>query len=184
MKDQRIPAIIPGNMPELYGYPWVFDDRGFRYYVGSKGVGMYTTNSDGQGWYHFGYLKPVGEGARRGQAENYHWVERTAGRRRKRKDAEDRAFHLSNGSTAVKVEKKQVDTPDGYGYCVKCREHHRIMNPEIDEAKNGRTIIKGTCIQCGTRIQKFGKLIDCPECNERKESSANDYICKECRSRI
>lgn len=180
MKDQAKPAIVPGM--DIFDVPYEYIDRGFRYYVGSKGVGGYTQRPDDQGWYHFFYCKPSGRGARSDPTE-YKYVPRTVGKRRKRKHAEQRAFELSTGTKTERVVKPKVEHPPGTGYCMSCKEHRLMLDPQTTKAKNGRVVIRGHCV-CGTTMQKFGKFIDCPECGENREAASDDYICKTCREEV
>ena len=41
------------------------------------------------------------------------------------------------------------------GYCLKCRKYRIINNSKEDKIKNGRPVLKGECIVCGTKMMKF-----------------------------
>lgn len=41
------------------------------------------------------------------------------------------------------------------GYCVKCREKREITGAEEVKLKNGRPALRGTCVECGTRMFKL-----------------------------
>lgn len=41
------------------------------------------------------------------------------------------------------------------GYCLKCKKHRIINNAKEDKIKNGRPVLKGECIVCGTKMMKF-----------------------------
>lgn len=36
-------------------------------------------------------------------------------------------------------------------YCLKCKEKHEMVNPEIVEMKNGRNRISGKCKKCNSK---------------------------------
>lgn len=152
------------------------------YYKGVKGCGGWTTKPDRDGWFHAFYLKPSGPGARAGKAQAYTFVPRTDTRRRKRKDAEERAFQLAMERRRVIAPKAPpVVNPPGTGYCMSCKEKVAMQNVRSSLTDKGRQIILGACPNCLCRIQKFGKVAECPECMDVKEMGADDYICKECR---
>ena len=41
------------------------------------------------------------------------------------------------------------------GYCVKCRKKQEIKNGAVAETANGRRMAKGTCPECGTKVNRF-----------------------------
>ncbi len=41
------------------------------------------------------------------------------------------------------------------GYCVKCRKPRTMVNCRRATAKNGRSMMKGICRECGTKMNKF-----------------------------
>ena len=41
------------------------------------------------------------------------------------------------------------------GYCLKCKKYRIINNAKEDKIKNGRPVLKGECIVCGTKMMKF-----------------------------
>lgn len=154
----------------------------WRYWAGPQGIGVYSVQSDSAGWYHFGYCKPVGQGARKGKAKEFLFVPAKAGRRRKRKDARARAYKLAFGiDFEEKFDKKVTHTEPGSGYCTKCRKTVIIAVPTQAVAKNDRSIIVGQCPLCGNQIQRYGRMIDCPGCDEYREAKADDYLCLWCR---
>jgi DNA topoisomerase-1 len=42
-------------------------------------------------------------------------------------------------------------------YCVKCREKREIKNPEAGFNKAGAPVTKGTCVVCGTKMNRMGR---------------------------
>ena len=43
----------------------------------------------------------------------------------------------------------------GLAYCMKCKEKRTVNNPEEVDTANGRRALRGTCGECGTKVQKF-----------------------------
>jgi len=41
------------------------------------------------------------------------------------------------------------------GYCVKCRTKRPMKDGVIEKTKNGRSIMKGLCSNCGTKMNRF-----------------------------
>ena len=41
------------------------------------------------------------------------------------------------------------------GYCVKCKATREMKDVTYTKASNGRTMAKGTCPVCGTKMNKF-----------------------------
>jgi hypothetical protein len=41
------------------------------------------------------------------------------------------------------------------GYCVKCREKKQITNGTVVVNEKGRRMAKGTCPDCGTKVNRF-----------------------------
>jgi Domain of unknown function (DUF5679) len=41
------------------------------------------------------------------------------------------------------------------GYCVKCRKKQTIKDGAVAETANGRRMAKGTCPECGTKVNRF-----------------------------
>jgi hypothetical protein len=163
---------------EIHDVP--FSD--YRYFKGASAVAGWTVKPDDEDYYHYFYCKPVGPGARSGQATIFQYVPRLSGRRKKRIACKRIAYKLVYGYDYVPVKEKvaKANQP-GSGYCMKEKKTVIIVEPEIVEAKNGRMMIRGKCPDCGTVIQKYGKLIDCPECGNYREARSDDYICLWCR---
>lgn len=44
-------------------------------------------------------------------------------------------------------------------YCVKCRMKREAKDPRDEMTKNGKPIIKGNCVICGTGLNIIGKTI-------------------------
>jgi len=44
------------------------------------------------------------------------------------------------------------------GHCMKCKEAREMKDAKQTKMKNGRDAIKGTCMKCGTKMFKIGKL--------------------------
>lgn len=40
-------------------------------------------------------------------------------------------------------------------HCMKCKDKREMVNPQKTVTKNGRTMLKGTCPECGTTMCKF-----------------------------
>ena len=60
-----------------------------------------------------------------------------------------------------KKQSKQSSTTQGSqveAYCVKCKSKRIIENPFETILKNGRSAIKGACIECGTNVCRMGKI--------------------------
>lgn len=170
-------------MSEWDGIPNELWNRGVRYYEGTKGVGCWTVREDKEGWYYSFFLKPTGTGARQGQADKFTYVPRLTTKRRKRSACKARSENLAYGKSVTRgiTAKPKPNNPPGTGYCMSEKKHVLMTDMEEVTAKNGRTMLAGKCPDCGCKIQKYGRLIDCPECGQHREASANDYICKACR---
>lgn len=41
------------------------------------------------------------------------------------------------------------------GYCVKCRAKRIVKDGVVSKTESGRSIAKGTCPQCGTKVTRF-----------------------------
>ncbi|MGD8965926.1 MAG: DUF5679 domain-containing protein [Anaerolineae bacterium] len=41
------------------------------------------------------------------------------------------------------------------GYCVKCRKKRTITDGKVHETEAGRRMAKGTCPECGTKVNRF-----------------------------
>ena len=169
----------------FYDTPARFVVLGYRYTYGARGAGAWTVKPDKEGWFYSFYLKPFGKGARKGAAHNYKYVPRLTSKRRSLKAARERSYNLAQGRplTANVQERKPGSGVPNQGYCMKQKKHVIVTGWTEITARNGRTMLQASCPACGTRIQRYGKLlVECPECGGRnKEVAANDYICKECR---
>ncbi len=44
---------------------------------------------------------------------------------------------------------------DFEGYCVKCRQKRTIKNGTVEKTTSGRSIAKGTCPVCKTKVTRF-----------------------------
>lgn len=44
------------------------------------------------------------------------------------------------------------------GYCVKEKKKREIKDPKQVKLKNGRPAVKGTCVSCGAKMFRIGKL--------------------------
>ncbi len=47
-------------------------------------------------------------------------------------------------------------TATSTGYCMKCKTHREIKDPQQITMKNGRPAAQGNCQVCGTKIFKIG----------------------------
>ena len=54
-----------------------------------------------------------------------------------------------------KTMKKKKPMKKNEGYCLKCKKYRIINNAKEDTIKNGRPVLKGECIVCGTKMMKF-----------------------------
>ncbi|MGD2146813.1 MAG: DUF5679 domain-containing protein [Anaerolineae bacterium] len=43
------------------------------------------------------------------------------------------------------------------GYCVKCRAKRQIKDGKVTVTEKGRRMAKGTCPECGTKVNRFLK---------------------------
>ena len=41
------------------------------------------------------------------------------------------------------------------GYCVKCKAKKKITDGVVKESESGRRMAKGTCPDCGTKVNRF-----------------------------
>ena len=44
---------------------------------------------------------------------------------------------------------------DFEGYCVKCRKKQKISNGSVEKTAKGKPVAKGTCPECGTKVNRF-----------------------------
>lgn len=165
--------------------------RWVRWYKGPKGVGAYSVKPDSEGNYKVWYAKPIGIGARQGNAKMYKIVDRFTTTRKSKAKAIDRAYTLAFGGTR-RPERAVTQKPSvigsGDAYCLRQKKHVSGVKWQQKQTKNGRAMLVAECPECQamglvTKLTKFGRLIDCPECGEHKEGRANDYICVECRAK-
>ncbi len=42
-------------------------------------------------------------------------------------------------------------------YCLKCRTHREMQNPQQVTMKNGKPATRGKCPTCGTQMYRIGK---------------------------
>jgi hypothetical protein len=59
-----------------------------------------------------------------------------------------------------KRKSKPTTAPSGkiVAYCVKCKERREVKDAIQITMKNGRLVIKGTCVVCGTNVFRIGKI--------------------------
>ena len=43
-------------------------------------------------------------------------------------------------------------------YCLGCKAHREIKNPEQVRMKNGRSSVRGECVMCGRKVFRMGKM--------------------------
>jgi hypothetical protein len=41
------------------------------------------------------------------------------------------------------------------GYCVKCRKKQTIKDGKVEQTAQNRRMAKGTCPECGTKVNRF-----------------------------
>lgn len=159
----------------------------WNYYLFNKGIGgwtKYPKNYEDNGPYYSFYLKPCGRGSRSGASRQYVYVPRSTGQRQSKKACKLRSYNLAMGlpiSTGV-VSKPKIEHPPGSGYCLVCKQIVHLAGLQDYTASTGRSMISGTCPYCLTNIKKYGRLIECPECNKHSEGQSDDYLCKACRA--
>ena len=173
-----------GDLDHCKGIPLVLYRLHFRWYEGPKGIGVYSSKPDAQGNFISFHCRPAGAGARKHPeyCAYYKYVARTLSGRKKKKAAIDRAYRFAYGKSRRPLEEKKPSQGGaGVGYCMAEKKHVVMKYVSQVEAANGRKMIAGICPDCGTKVQKYGKLLDCPECGQRAEGKADDYICRACR---
>lgn len=157
---------------------------GTRNWEGPKGLAGYTTERDKDGYFHSFWCYPSGPGARTGSFLDYTYTESKHVAHKSRARARERAWRLFSGEKPVK--KAPANRKNLEGYCTKEKKVVKIANPKnviVKVRKSERNAIRGECPNCGTKIQKFGAVVDCPECGQMAEATKDDYICKACRAK-
>ena len=43
-------------------------------------------------------------------------------------------------------------------YCLGCKAHREIKNPEQVRMKNGRSSVRGRCVVCNRKLFRMGKM--------------------------
>lgn len=43
------------------------------------------------------------------------------------------------------------------GMCMRCKTKKEMKNVKKTKSKNGRNMVKGECVKCGTKMSKFIK---------------------------
>src|SRR5205823_10673077 len=141
-----------------------------RYYKGVEGIGGYTVKRDDEGWFYSFFCKRAGRNARdrTKRPEYYEYVPSKTSKRRGKKDVMMRSRNLAYGrdlTSHISVEEPRGSQKlPGTGYCMKQKKTVFVDFDEEFIAKGGRTMIRGTCPECGTNIQKYGHLVECAEC--------------------
>lgn len=163
-----------------------WEDKGgypvrWSYFTGPLGLGGFTRTPDHEGWYWSFFCRPAGKGARSAIPEYYKRVYRFDSKRRTKKASKQRAYELAFGKTKKEPKPSKDAMTPGMGYCMKDKTRVIMANAVGIVNDKGRHIIKGECPDCGTAIQKFGKLAECPECGKMAEMAGDDYVCKVCR---
>lgn len=177
------------NMPAvLRGGRW-------KYYRGPLGVGIYTVDHiDTEGNYGVYFFKRVPGSRKLGTSLSFVRVENKDTTRKSKSKAMDRAYALAYGrERRIEPEQKATFIVDSHGdakattnaFCVK--ERKKVFVPwekwrQVE--RNGRAVIITSCPDCHTRIQRYGRLIDCPNCGKTRPAATTDYICVECRESL
>ena len=52
----------------------------------------------------------------------------------------------------------QSEAPAVEARCMRCRQQRRMDNPEQGVMKNGRPVVRGTCVICGTKMNRIGSM--------------------------
>lgn len=178
----------------LEGKPPVLRDGRWKYYRGPLGVGVYTVDHiDVEGNYGVYFFKRVPGSRKLGTSLSFVRVESKDTTRKSKSKAIDRAYKLAHGKDryhSAPVEQMAEDlhaarevTAQTNAYCVKQRK--KVFVPAWTQSRHkGRSIIFAACPECGTRIQRYGRLIDCPECGQTREARTDDYVCRVCRDNM
>lgn len=154
-----------------------------KWYKGPKGVACYMSYADKEGYYDVYFFRPSGPGALKGKAKEFKRVHRLDTHRKTKGKAMDRAYVLAYGKSRHKLKPRQLvkSNPGMTAFCLKQKKHVLVKQWDEGITKNGRAILTGKCPECATKVSKLGKLIDCPECGERRPGKTGDYICIPCR---
>ena len=62
-----------------------------------------------------------------------------------------------NGGTIFIILGKEMLMSDYVAYCVKCKEKRTMKDPQVVTNEKGRRQAKGTCPECGTKMNLFLK---------------------------
>jgi hypothetical protein len=175
---------------DIRNVPWEYrNEYGWRYYKGVSGIGGYTVKRDPDGWFYSFFCKRAGKNARdeTKRPEYYVYVPRLTGKRRGKKAVMQRSRNLAYGqdfSSHPIEEPKASEKRPGTGYCMKQKKTVFVDFNEEITAKNGRKMIRGSCPECATKIQKYGTLVQCGNCGNYREAKTDDYLCRWCREEI
>lgn len=155
---------------------------------GPRGVGCYTTEPVNGEYYSF-FFRRAGTGARGDTyyPEYYVYVERKTSTRKSKKAAKLRAKNMAHGRPLSEGKTPRRKAPMGMARCPKEKKFvvpTNVSQKPYDLKGQTRYIILGECPDCGTGVQKFGRLIDCPECGQIREGRPDDYICLWCREEV
>lgn len=180
---------LPGTI-QGYKIDYVLSGYGYKSFDGPKGIGFYTLRAC-DGFYYVFYARPSGPGLRTGNwAHEYTLVTRLTTRRKSKKSAINRAYQLAHGKSRQPLEpsKPKAENHPNTGYCLHCKIHVIVETWHQVFSSSGRAMLEAWCTNCdklennnGTRITKFGVLIDCPQCEKMQPESKGDYLCKVCR---
>lgn len=61
----------------------------------------------------------------------------------------------SKSKSKSKKSKSNPNPKVTYAYCVKCKKKCKMTNPRKVTLKNGRTALKGECVNCSVMMFKF-----------------------------
>ena len=64
----------------------------------------------------------------------------------------------SKRSKRSKASKSSKGSPSKHiAWCVRCRSNVKMTGCKLTKAKNGRLMVKGKCVECGTKVNRFVK---------------------------
>jgi hypothetical protein len=64
----------------------------------------------------------------------------------------------SKRSKRSKASKSSKGSPSKHiAWCVRCHDNVKMTGCKLAKAKNGRLMLKGKCVECGTKVNRFVK---------------------------
>jgi hypothetical protein len=158
----------------------------WKYFKGPKGVAVYMSRPNTVGSYNVYFFRAAGKGKKSGTPEMYKRVTRLDTQRKTKGKAMNRAYIMAYGrerKPSKGLTLPAVNSPMT-AYCMKEKKHVEVESWQQITAKNGRLMLQSVCPTCSTKVSKYGKLIDCPECGKTNPVKPNDYLCAVCRETL